>query len=115
MYNALEPFFKEFNIPAKHQKNILLFLDQYNRESNTKSFKDYATVLIKHGISSKTKKEEILQYSINFLSTLIQLVYPEWDINQLIFEIEINDSSKVVKIIEKNELTERLFNTIINF
>jgi len=115
MFKALEPYFKENNVSLKHQKSIVFYLEQYNRDNTKQTFKDYCEVLIKNRVFSKIKKDQIDNCANETFTGLIILIFPDWDIKQLEFEVKVDDINKTVKIVEKNELANRLFNTIINF
>jgi len=111
----LELFFKENSIPINQRKAIIMFLEQYNRENSSKTFKDYAELLIKYRVFSKVKKDQLRCVAYDTFTNLIILIFPEWDIEQLEFSVDVDDANKNIIITEENDLTLSLFNTIINF
>jgi hypothetical protein len=115
MYPSLETFFKTNNIPVKYQKCIIFDFEQALRDNSKQSFKDYSEILIKCRVFTKVKKDKLLETADDTLKKLTFAIFPEWDYSQLVYKLIIDDVNKTIEVNAENELTKRLFNTIINF
>jgi len=113
MRRDLDLFLRESNIPINQRKSIVLYFEQYSRTCTSKTFKEYAEDLIRYRVFSKVKKDQVKEVAFNTFTSLITLIFPDWDITQLQYSVEVDDINKSISIVEENNLAKSLFTTII--